>query len=454
MSVTDFNTWNPVLHVQVMQGGLTAEELLQRTLDITYVDRAVQFDHIEWNVDNRDGYFTRPEHLATGVVVMIKLGYLDGTFPWKAFILNRLRGGVGVYGRSDPPLGDNERKITLHGRNRNAPGGKRGKPWSGNAKPPRKHPERIYGPTRDVTSNELYLDGSDKPAIVTGQSTSAIVRSIAYRNGFNAATALIEDTYDQVDLGGLVQRSMSDGQYLGMLARKFRFVFCVEDGVLHWHSPHWKGLQHNIVEHLTYGAGTDVNKIDIDVDFRLPQPTKVTPKSYDRRNRVMQFHDLTFEEARRVVNMGVAVEALLQDDALNGLITRTETGISVGGKGTLTRQAISRFVESNWRAFQLNAETVGNPRLLAKRLITLDGTGSPFVDATWFISEARHRLKPGDYRTDLHLKHPPKQGKLGARNVVGQAQDRTFEESRRVTNQATMVYREYRQMEAPTRLSR
>ena len=119
-----FNTWERALHFQVPHGGLVGETLRERTLSITYVDRALQFDHIEWQLDNIDGLLTRPEYLAAGMVVMIKLGYLDETFPWKAFIINRLQGGVGIWNRPDAPQTEDNRRITYHGKNRNAPGGR------------------------------------------------------------------------------------------------------------------------------------------------------------------------------------------------------------------------------------------------------------------------------------------------------------------------------------------
>jgi hypothetical protein len=148
MPVTEFNTWSRALHFKVHHGGISDEILRERTLEITYIDRAVRFDSIEWKLDNRDGLLTRPEYIALGLIVSVKIGYLDGSFPWKSFVITRLSGGVGVYGRRDPAVGDNEAVITYHGRNRNAPGGKPGK-WSKRAKPRPKKPGKIYPATQE-----------------------------------------------------------------------------------------------------------------------------------------------------------------------------------------------------------------------------------------------------------------------------------------------------------------
>jgi hypothetical protein len=138
MPCTDFSTWNPAFQVSVLSGVLTAEEMRVRTLRLTYVDRITEFDHIEWELNNADGELTRIENIAQGMIVRIKLGYIDGTFPWRSFIINRLHGGVGVYGKESFAVGESDSKITFYGRNRNAPGGKPGKPWSTIAKPERK----------------------------------------------------------------------------------------------------------------------------------------------------------------------------------------------------------------------------------------------------------------------------------------------------------------------------
>lgn len=427
-SARDFNNWNPQLHIAVLSGNIPADELRDRTLSFEYVDRDLQFDHIQWNLNNEDGMLTRPEHIAAGMIIQMKMGYLDGTFPWKSFILNRMRGGVGVYdpeGKRVYPVGD-KATITLFGRNRNAPGGRTSRPWRrASARPAggwqrspgtkSKVRKKIYPATADITGTELLLASQTKPRKIKAPTTASAVLRIAERNGFKGPFAVIEDTQDVIE-SVTIPEGISDGAFLEGLAHRRHWVFKIDDGVLHFHSPNWAQAKHDVVANLVYGDGRDILRLDLDTDFRLPLPATMKVKGYDYQNRSVYVHNADFDEQLKAANIGGGIieEIIKRNPEFKKLLTREEA-LHISGSGTFKKAKKASqqlFLQRYMRAVQLVAECSGNPVLLARKLIRVSGTGSPLVDNLWRISEARHTFKLNDvYRTIIRLKPPPKERK-------------------------------------------
>jgi len=403
-----YNTWNRVVHISPLQAFLPAEVYIERTLDIKLVDRARQFDFIEWKLDNHDGLLTRPEYVAAGLVFLVKLGYIDGAMPWKAFIINRLNGGVGVWGPAAPAVSEAESTITYHGRNRTAPGGKPSKRGR-RAKAAPKKAKKIYAPTSDLTKLEMMI-GSSKGRRIQAKTTSDAVQLIAQRNGFKGGNALIQETGDRIE-GFDIPEGMSDGQFLYDLADRFKFVYKIEGKVLHWHSPVWQGAESEVARVLTYGAGDSILNLDIDGDFRLPMPSKVTAKSRDPLRHVTLVANKTHGEFTKTCAVGAFLYEMPNDGARSATMLREETGPSLGSIKAVSLKAQQRFLQRHWNAFQINVTVVGDPVLLATRLVEIRGTGCALVDGKWYIDEAEHAIGANDYKTRLKLKHPPKPAK-------------------------------------------
>jgi len=425
MPATDFNTWNPVLHLTVQSGGIGPSILRERTLEFVYVDRARQFDYIEWELDNRDGLLTRPEYISAGLMCMFKLGYLDNTFPWKAFIVNRLRGGVGVWSGErrgsyvGSNVGANESRITFYGRNRNAPGGKAPRQWRRRtaASPRSRRRQKIYPPTRDVTKHEMVLNQDAAPKVIYAKSTSEAVRLIADRNGFSGSYARIQPTNDHID-AVVIPEGLSDGVYLRALAHQFGYDFKIDGDIFRWHSASWKGVKNEIVDVFVYGAGPDILELNIDADFRLPLPGKTKGQGYSLRQRVGLVGNLDYDEAAKASNIGRSLDRLMEDPVRSRALTRTEIFPVLGDSLKQADEAsLRRFFKRHFNALQLIVKITGNPRVLATKLVRLKGTGSPFVDRVWYVTEARHTLTDSTYVTEMRLKQPPRHMDASAGNV-------------------------------------
>jgi len=446
MPATDFQTWNPVFNVQVLQGKIGPRAFLERVLRVKYVDRIKEYDQLEMDVLNHDGLFSDHRSLSAGMIIAIKLGYIDGTFPWKVFVLNRQRGGVGVraHGEGRHTVGKNESVATLFGRNRNAKGGKMPQGWKLNRRNPPgvqivrtdskgqiRKSRRAFAATSDLMGMEMQLgeSGTKGPRIIVAKSSSAAVQEIARRAGFNPSGILVQTTSDHLERIE-IPAGRADADHLQIMADQFGFQFKIDDeGVLHWHSPTWEGDREKgePVESSVYGAGQDLLKLSIDSDFRLPMPKKVKRTGVDPKTRKVIVRDAEMEQVTRSINMGTGY---VQDLGL----------VPGGGAGTSLpaahRDAIMRnyvypalanspiqvsdqakrdFIHKLSQGFMLSAEDVGNPRLQAGKTRRIGGTGSIFCDGVWLIGEAHHTLQPGQpgggggivYGTNTRLKLPP-----------------------------------------------
>ena len=443
MPVTDFDVWNPAFHLSIVSGAIPSDEMRARTTRLVLVDRKKEFDYIEWELYNADGLLTRPEYLGVGMIVRIRMGYLDATFPWKAFVINRVNGGVGVWGNSNPNVGDQMSTVVYSGRNRNAPGGKYSSGWKmrhrappgGRQKAPssrgsslttnittelaqretgngRRGGKKSYPSTSDITGHDSLHGSLNKPRYIPAKSSSEAVQQIAQRNGFKGRRARIQQTYDSLE-GVTIRPGISDMEFLQILADRFDFECEISDNTLHWHSAEYlqESLGGKVVETLWYGGGPDLLDLSIDADFRLPVPSSMKLKSARPGRREAWTGDLKLmSEGLNKINMGVGFIDWMESPQRKGLITRdyVEPVIADNLK-EITEKASRRFVERHIRAFTLMAKCVGNPRLRAGALVRIKGTGSPFVDHVWEIWEARHELSSDlGYETMIRLRNTTK----------------------------------------------
>jgi phage protein D len=427
VSSSDFFTWNRSVHFIVIYGKVTADMLRDRLLNVVYTDRLNQFDTLELELDNHDGQMTSAENIASGLVLGIKLGYIDEVTEWKVFILNRIQGGVGSTFK-DRPMRESQGKVTYIGRNRNAPGGPTGKArWGRTAKPerkapkptksgkPRKNAHREYGASKDALQIEAALN-QIRDRYIPGKRTSDIIRIIAERLGFKGPTAIIQPTEDNIE-GYTMPAGMKDRQVLQSLARTFGFIFRISAGKLWWCSSQWSGNVFDLVSTFNFGADKDTLDLTIDCDWRLPIPGNITAKSYNDRLRHIVVQGVSLADAVKTASPMSAFLYEMAKDSRSQL-SWEETLQASGSKGFINQKILSRFQKRNYNAFQINLKVVGDPRLLAGRAVGILGTGSPLVDGEWLITEARHTIPRSDYTVEMHLKHPKNKTKSCRRRAI------------------------------------
>jgi hypothetical protein len=262
----------------------------------------------------------------------------------------------------------------------------------------------------DVTKPDSLLDATSKyPRRIKADSMSEAIVEIARRNGFISPYVLVQKTNDTTNGWVTIDAGITDAQFMETQARQRRFVFKTDGDTLRWHSPAWKDSKVVLCENLIYG-GPDIISITIDSDFQLPVPNKATAKGHDLTNRTSIIQSVDYNDSTNNSLGGVSVNKTAQNNAATQkLLTREDIFAVVGGTRIgAADKAIAVMISKHMKAFQITVKCVGNPRLLANRLVKLSGTGSPFVDGTWLIVQARHTFATNDvYITEIQLKAPP-----------------------------------------------
>lgn len=434
MPVRDYNTWNPQLSMEVLKGGFLGSELRRRTLSLIYTDRASKFDEIEWELDNHDGYCTRAENIAVGLLFRIRLGYLGARIPPQTFIINKIAGGPGVNTRNRMSVGASASKIKYTGRNRNAPGQITGK---GKIKK-----GKYAGPTSSVTNFDMFLGASAKQKggtrIFHVRRTSDAVREIAARNGFSGPYAIIQDTPDVTE-NVVIPASKSDGEFLLQQATRFGYSFKIDHLGFHWHSERWgKSQTSGPVERLFYGSSGDIEDVRIVGDIKLPLPLQVQAKGRDHQVRMGHVTSMDANAAGLRGNTTSFYFLGLPDpDSPGGKstpgsidrlanLTRVEQFISPETVQVASVEATDRFIKRHLAALKLEIVCVGNPRLLAGRTVQVGGCFTRLVDGLWWIDEAKHMFSGATYKTKITVKKPPPPKTAKGKVQVGQIFDERF----------------------------
>jgi hypothetical protein len=426
MASERYNTWNPALYFQVCHGAFSGRFLRERTIAFTLIDRARKYDEIEWELDNGDGLLASVEYLAVGLTIRVRIGYLGATTPWRYFVINRVKGPVGIRDRTNtrgalavrkPGRGDG--RLVYVGRNRNAP----------LPKSPKK--KRFAKATSDLIGAELNSANTlRKPRTVLGATTSDVVKEIARRNGFTGPYANVQPLSDRPNGGGYTLKpGETDHKFLETLAQRKGFVFKVDRHGLHFHQDDWEGAYKGKIvrETFTYNAGPDILELGVDGDFRLPVPRKVSVHGYDpntrqrgsighaeaaRRGGKREFVSVALQgmgALGRILSGPAVDNRLLQMQERWDNLTTSEEILTVPNVlSEATDKARQRFEKKHLNSYKIRCRVVGNPAIAARDYVRLRGAGSKLVDGVWWVWEAKHVFSGETYVTDMTLRLPPK----------------------------------------------
>lgn len=431
LNADKFNTWAPHFHVDVLQGTIPAAVLRERTLSLTLIDNAREYDTIEWTLLNNDGLLTRVENMALGLMIQVRIGYLDYTMNWRTFIISRMRGGVGVYGKKHPAVAEGDSSITLSGRNRNAPDlkGRRGKRGSkaGRMPKPGRSGRTYYRRSRGVsTASIVQLDSAKKDGLASPTELertirvtklSDAIREIGRRMGYSDRRMFIADTEDFV-AEVIIPQGVTYADFIHQQAKILGWDSKIGSALM-FHPQRWRRDKQEPVLELTYG-GPDILDLGIDADFRLPTPRSIKAKSY---NPILREAPVAEVNNNNSAIMNKSAVILLIDSRGRRMpgaevrevnLNRTEVFYTTGGmQNRAFNKAERAFINRHVRAMALDVTIVGNPHVEARNEVIIKGTGCQLVDGRWFIEQAQHIYNGETYTTKLDLRPPTKKKKRG-----------------------------------------
>jgi len=427
LNADKFATWAPHFIFEIIQGAIPADELRKRTVSLTLVDNAREYDTIEWSLVNNDGLLTRVENMALGLIVRVRLGYMDYTMNWRTFVISRMRGGVGVYGRAAPAVAEGNSIITLSGRNRNAPDLKgRRKKGTQRVPKPGMSGRTTYRRSRggasasvaqyDTVKKDGWTSPTELERVIRATRVSDAIREIGLRMGYTYRQMFVEDTDDFVSQVVIPQGSTYSEFILKEAARRGWTGKC--DKTLEFHPQRWSKDTQPVKIVLTYG-GPDIIDLSLDADFRLPVPSEMKTKGHNpilRRNLIA---------SSSPHNSAVAEYPWIDDRPLRNQVAehtktriinlkRKEVSYVTGGTQRMVGPKAERmFINKHMRAMAIRANIVGNPQVEARDRIIITGTGCQLVDGEWYIDRAQHNYDGTTYVTQLSLRPPTRKKQKG-----------------------------------------
>lgn len=285
-------------------------------------------------------------------------------------------------------------------------------------------PPRVVIIDKVTGFNELKVEGHCKSMLlnkVTGsevfhqQTRSDVVKTVLKRYGYtDQDLGYIEDT--KVVLPSIVKPKMTDAQFIQNLATREGFDFFVDFDGPHWHQPAFDQAPIRSYTWYTGDTGT-IKDIKIKNDV-LSQPAVVITAGRDIKSKqtFTNLHsDSTVTRAGNAPNLSASVTDNTKKtvekttpDAIDRLIVNPETRDrdrtqiipKATGKDVAKREGDAAFKRSMQMSVKLTAEIIGDPKLVAKTNIEIQGI-SKRLSGRYYIDKIKHKLSKNGYGCSL-----------------------------------------------------
>lgn len=222
---------------------------------------------------------------------------------------------------------------------------------------------------------------------------SDVVRQIARENGFRNPD--IEETPEM--FGSIAQSNLTDGQFLRKLAALEGFEFYVDFDGLHWHRRRVDQAPIRAYRYFNDPEGGEIVDFNVTNDVTR-KPGKVSVKSRDPLAKT----DINAEASNDTDTdrSTLATRAVAIDGEGGKLIDRSETAYedtvasNVQTEEDAVREAKGRYRKTQQVAVKLDLELRGDPSLVAKTVIQVEGLGTR-LSGKYYVKEVTHNLDAG-----------------------------------------------------------
>jgi phage protein D len=228
---------------------------------------------------------------------------------------------------------------------------------------------------------------------------SDVARQLAKENGYGDARQDIEDT-EQV-LPVITQARMTDAQLLRRLADREGFEFYVDFDGLHFHK---RRLGQRPIRALRWFTPPEVGEI---LSINIHNDVTAMPGAVSVRGRdPLEKRDISERgsntETKRD-SLAPVIEVVDPETGATRLERRNVAedirSSAEAHAGTAKREADARYRSAQHLTVQLSANVVGDPSLLAKTVVEIQGI-SQRLSGKYYLKEAKHKLEAG-YTVEL-----------------------------------------------------
>lgn len=346
--MTTFDRIAPVFYVRASQDGAGGSSTRidpfdMRVLSFKYEDEESKADRVTFTLDNFDLSFFDDPAFKHGMLLDVSWGYPGRMSPTRQCVVQSIKGGK-----------------TL---------------------------------TVTALAKSILMAKKVRARTFTNVRYSDIARTLATENGYGPESIVIEDTsivYDTV-----AQARLSDAQFLRRLADKIGFEFFVDHEGLHFHPRRVEQAPLKTLIYYIDQAGGDIVDFSIDNDLTKPRG-RHRRQGRDALNRTEIDEEASNETdtnrptlapvnavpaPRQTARRGAAVTfdrdtsaptmSSVDDRAASEDVSCT----SAQDAGTAAQEARGRNRKARQSAVQMKVTIVGDPYIVAKRVLLIEGMG-------------------------------------------------------------------------------
>ena len=228
---------------------------------------------------------------------------------------------------------------------------------------------------------------------------SDVVRQIAQANGYGPTRQNIEDTIHVLPV--ITQARMTDAQLVRRLADREGFEFYVDFDGFHFHKRRLGQRPTHVLRWFTPPEVGEILSFNIDNDVTA-KPGAVSVRGRDPLQK-KDIHERGSNAKTQRDSLAPVIEIVDPETGTTRLerrnISEDVRPTSEPSSTTAKREADARYRQTQHLTVELSASVIGDPGLLAKTVIELQGI-SQRLSGKYYVKEAKHKIDAG-YTVEL-----------------------------------------------------
>lgn len=366
---------NPLIYCRARPAGHTGGQpidLSERVYELTYEDEEAKADKLTLSVDNYDLANFDDPIWAKGTILQVQWGYAGNMCPARECVIQSVKGFD-----------------TL----------------------------KIEALDKGISMNKIQVNRTFEKT-----TRSAVIALIAKEEGYAGTHLHVEDT--DVVYEHIVQARMTNAQFLKMLAGREGFEFYVDFDGLHWHRK--KLGQKPIREFTWFGGDGDLLTLNVENDVTA-KPAAVVAKGRDPLKKE-NFEVTGSDKTTQREGVGPVLEAIDPRHA-NTYDTIAAAGTSSVSPTTEPNGAAAKrvvdgqFRQSQITVVQLQGTSIGDPSLLAKSIVQVNGIRS--LSGKYYLSSVKHTVNASGFVNEWKGKRDGRSATPGAKPALSAASQNT-----------------------------
>lgn len=351
------NRTAPTLYLRAApdgQGGPAVRmDLVQRVVSITYEDQESKADKLTVVLDNYDLSLFDDPAFRKGMLWEIQWGYADNVTPMRRCVVTETSGGL---------------QLSVVAR-----------------------------------AESVLLNVVERNRAFHGVRSSDVVRQIAKDAGYGTDVQHIEDT-KQVH-ATIHQTRCTDAQLVRRLADAVGFEFYVDFDGFHFHRRQLGQRPVRVLRWFTPPVVGDILSFNLKNDvFTLPGRVVLKGRDPLERKDYEVKADARTDTER--ITTGSTLEVVDPEAGTSQLVQRMGSEVvrptSSTSPATAKQEAEGRFRKSQHNAVKLELELVGDPGIMAKTVVQVEGLGKR-LSGRYYVQKATHSVSPSGYSLRLEV---------------------------------------------------